>query len=328
MIINTAHFFSGAGGDVTGFKMAGLKPVMALEIGADRCATLRHNHTELNIFEKPIQQFTLAEYPADQAHVHFYTYPCHRYTKGAAIHGTQTGDSLYLEVLREAVLKWPEVIVIENVLGMRHFKRVMETWTNLAHYYCTEMVIQGEWFGLQKKTRIFLILHRQPFLFKSLDNYSFTKTKQCLSDYLDRDVVVKEIPAYIHKRMAGEYRDKPKVYQPEQTTPINLTTNYKRDRSLHLVADSRYEGGVRPFSVSEVARLHGFPEGYTFYGSLGERYGQVVDAVMPSAAKALGHALQEYFACIGNLAVVPKPLGHTQLKRTKAATGYTQLSLM
>ena len=311
--ITSAHFFAGCGGDVTGFAMAGLKPVMALEIGKDRCQTLRHNHPDLKVVEKPVQDFTLAEYPAEQrALVHCYSFPCQKYSLAAAVHGTRTGDNLYLEALREAVLMWPEVIVVENVMGFRHFKRAMETWQNLAHYHTTEMIVRGEWFSLQRKTRIFLILHRQLFKFLPLYRYSEKGNygERRLGDYLELDGPANlKVPDYIYKRLDGEYRDQPNVYHPEQRDPIALTTNYKRDRSNHLIRDERYPKAVRPFSVRELANLHGFPSSYQLFGSLGEQYGQVVDSIMPVVAKALGHAIQEYFASISDLAKQPRHLG-------------------
>ena len=338
--VTSAHFFTGGGGDLSGFKEAGIKPVMALEVGRDRCQTLRHNHPGLKVLEQPIGTLTLDQYPPERALVHVFTYPCQKYSLASALHGQWQGDSLYLEALREAVLLWPEVLVVENVVGMRHFPRVMETWRRLPGYYCTEMLVRGEWFGLQKKTRLFLVLHRQAHLFKSLQFYTEKRAGETLADYLDspddEDQPLKNVPEYVYKRLDGDYRDRPNIYRSDQTEPINLTTNYKRDRSNHLVYDDRYPRGVRPFAVKELARLHGFPDSYQFWGNLGERYAQVIDCVMPSVAKALGLAIRGYFEAIGELAVPLRPLGYHKLyprlelerpvRTTAHQTGYVQTS--
>ena len=100
------------------------------------------------------------------------TFPCDHYTVAANMHGTWTGDALYLEALREIVLHFPELIILENVLGMRKFKRVMETFQALPFYYCTECVLYGDDFSLQRKARSFLILHRQPFAFDNISQRS------------------------------------------------------------------------------------------------------------------------------------------------------------
>jgi len=326
--IKSAHFFAWCGGDIEGFKMAGLQPEFAVEINPARCATLRHNHPELTVFDQPIEKLVMADYPTVAATspilVHVYTFPCTNYTLAGEVHKHRTGDALYLEALREAVIQWPEIIVIENVLGMRAFPRVMETWCNLAHYHTSEFVVNGEDFTLQRKARLFLILHRQPFQFKPLTEYLPTFAvrgvatgraadgRTRLADYLDAEPDVANKP-YILKRLNGEYQRLPNVYERDRTEPLPLTTNYKRDRSNHLVRDERFPGGVRPFAVEELARLHGYPEGYHFAGGINERYGQVIDSVMPPVAKAIGLALQAYFEAIPELGVQPKPLGHTQV---------------
>lgn len=129
------------------------------------------------------------------------------------------------------------------------------------------------------------------------------------------------IPPYIYQRMEGSYRDKPKIYNAEQIEPVNLFTNYSRDRSLFLVRDERAPKGVRPFSLREVANLAGFPPWYQFIGPVGETYDMVVDCVMPLMAQAIGAAVNNYFAAIPELAEVPGSLGYREVRsdRQKAA---------
>lgn len=301
------HLFAGCGGSACGMEQAGWSGAFAVEVDKDRCQSLRQNFPAMKIFEGPIQEMTLACWPRDIP-VHFYTFPCQSYTLAANVHGHWRGDSLYLEALREAVLLWPEVVVIENVLGMRKFPRVMETWRQLPHYHCTEFEVRGEMFTLQRKSRLFLILHRQAHSFQHLESYA-CKEHRTLGDYLDQQASVQVAP-YVLKRMEGEYRDRPIVYEPGRTEPVNLFTNYKRDRSNFLVS---HQGTIRPFSVREVARLHGFPESFQFAGSMNSQYGQVIDSVMVPVARAIGAALDGYFAAIPGLAPQPKPHGHRKV---------------
>lgn len=308
---HVAHFFAGCGGSVSGMEHAGWTGRFAVEVDADRCQTLRANFSEMTVFEGPIQHMTLKDYPAGYFPVHFYTFPCTNYTYGANVHGHWNGDSLYLEALREAVMLWPEVICIENVIGMRKFPRVMETWRNLAHYYTTEFELHGEDFTHQKKARVFLILHRQAFDFAPIE--PCTPQRTTLGEYLDPIPTAATVAPYILKRLNGAYRDNAIVYHPAQDTPVNLFANYKRDRSNYLIKDETVEAGARPFSVSEVARLHGFPEQFKFHGNLGAQYAQIIDSVMPPMAQALGQALNSYFDAIPGLAPQPKPLGYREV---------------
>ncbi|WP_201365821.1 DNA cytosine methyltransferase [Dictyobacter formicarum] len=311
-VLHTAHFFAGAGGDMCGLSLAGWVPHFAVEVNPYRCKTLRHNFPSCTVHEGPIQQLMLADYPPGSIPLFFVTFPCDHYTLAANMHGTWTGDALYLEALREIVLRFPEIIILENVLGMRKFRRVMETFRALPLYYCTEVVLYGEDFTLQRKARVFLILHRQPFDFDHIAQVQLARPGQQLAAYLEKDEPL-HIPQYVYKRLDGEYRDPPKIYDPQQEEPVNLFANYGRDRSLFLVRDRWAPRGVRPFSVRECANLHRFPRDYRFVGPLGESYDMVIDSVMPAMAYALGHAARRYFMAIRRLATVPQPHGYREI---------------
>jgi len=298
-------------------------PSFAVEINPYRCQTLRRNHPGLVVYEGPIQKMVLEDYPPGRILVFFITFPCDHYTVAANVHKKWTGDSLYLEALREIVLQFPELILLENVLGLKQFKRVMQTFRALPHYYTTEVVLYGEDFTLQRKARVFLILHRQPYTFFSFEQYRLPRPGNQLKDYLEMDAPLPEIPPYIYTRLdGGKYRDRPKVYSPEHAGPVNLFTNYKRDRSLFLIQDARCPRGVRPFSVREVANLHGFPSHpapYQFYGPLNERYDMLIDSVLPPVAYVLGQAANDYFAAIPSLADPPRSLGYRELLSNRHA---------
>ena len=194
----------------------------------------------------------------------------------------------------------------------------METFRCLPLYSCTEFGLDGTDFTHQRKKRVFLILHRQPYDFPALEQYRLPRPGARLRDYLDMEAPLPPIPPYIYTRLEGRtYRDGAKVYDPDQEDAVNLFTNYGRDRSLFLVRDPRAPRGVRPFTVREVANLHGFPQSYQFIGNLGERYDMVVDSVMPLMAYAIGRALVDYLESIPHLAQKPLPLGHREIISAK-----------
>src|SRR5579859_3383644 len=127
----SGHFFAGCGGDICGLKQAGWQPRFAVEVNRHRCRTLRHNSPRLQVFEGPIQTFTLDDYPQGPIPLFFLTFPCDHYTIAADIHKARTGDALYLEALREVILCYPELVVIENVYGLKKFKRSEEHTSEL-----------------------------------------------------------------------------------------------------------------------------------------------------------------------------------------------------
>jgi hypothetical protein len=87
-----------------------------------------------------------------------------------------------LEALREIVLHYPEICVVENVWGFRKFRRAIETFRCLPLYHCTEFRLRGEDFAHQKKKRVFLILHRQPYDFPTLGQYQRPRPGTRLKD--------------------------------------------------------------------------------------------------------------------------------------------------
>src|SRR5438874_5658785 len=70
-----------------------------------------------------------------ECHVTVATYPCTKYSPIADIHGTRTGDDLFLHFFRHIAIEQPEMYIVENVPGMKKFKVVMEAMTKLPDYY-------------------------------------------------------------------------------------------------------------------------------------------------------------------------------------------------
>ena len=331
------NLFSGPGG-MEYIRAAGWCSTDFVEYDKHACATLRANFPDGKVHECDIRTLRVRDYTRRYFPVHLYTFPCDRYSEYSNVWGQQDADDLHLHCLRNTVLLWPEIIIVENVLGMRKFPVIMELYRNLPHYQTTELIVWGEDFTLQRKSRVFLILHRQAFGFPSLEDFPqhhtiplpvlLVRPGRKLRDYLDDPSIPgPEMRPYIEKRLTGshpslsekKYRDTPKLYDPDQESPINLPTNYSRDRGVALVADPRYECGYRPFSVRELARLHGFPDNHNFAGPMTSQFSQVLDSVMPPVAYALGVLLNHYFEAIESLMPQPKSLGYHYVKTRRNA---------
>jgi hypothetical protein len=127
-------------------------------------------------------------------------------------------------------------------------------------------------------------------------------------DERSRDDV--SITLYIGTHVQGGYQRPGNLYDPAQQTPINLPTNYGRDRSVAMVKDPASPYGYRPFSHRELARLHGFPDTHQFCGGKNVRFTQMIDAVMPPVAYMFFWLLNYYFEAIDELLPQPRPPGH------------------
>lgn len=86
-------YFSGAGGLDLGLIQSGCDVIQSLEYDALCCETLRQNflHTIVN---QDIRNVTVLDQQASD--VMAFTYPCTKYSTIADIHGTRTGDELFL----------------------------------------------------------------------------------------------------------------------------------------------------------------------------------------------------------------------------------------
>lgn len=288
-MISVKSYFSGAGGMDIGLSQAGLSVIQSLELDPGRIETLRLNFGH-SVVSSDISDVTVNSQPRSDVIVG--TWPCKRYSTIADIHGTRTGDNLFLHFFRHVALERPEVYVVENVPGMRKFAVVMEALTSLPDYYVrVECPVDTRRWLPQRRDRLILFGSRKPMDPEAPAPHG--KAMQ-ISDILEADPQI-EIPGYVYKRLRGGYRDKPIVCDRDGIAPT-CVAHYGRDRSTRLVRDARFKMGVRPFTVREYARLQGFPDSHVFCGNERSQYEQIGDAVPVPMARWVGTQIKSYFA--------------------------------
>lgn len=246
------------------------------------------SHAVLNV---DIKDKTVLEQP--QTDIIVGTYPCTKYSSIADIHGTRTGDDLFLHFFRHIAIEKPEMYIVENVPGMKKFKVVMEAMTKLPDYYVNVFcpVDAANWLP-QRRKRLILFGTRKPF---SISEPSEIKKKPGLKDILEKNPVV-EMPDYVISRIKGKYRDTPIIIDPELTNAIAPTcvAHYSKDLSTRLVKDKSSKYGVRPFSVREYARLQGFPDDFAFENKRSS-YKLIGNAVPVDMGRWVGDVAMKYF---------------------------------
>jgi DNA (cytosine-5)-methyltransferase 1 len=264
MYIPTAKgYFSGCGGMEIGIMQAGIKIIQSLDLDkeATHCMKMNAHYFSHTVLNADIKDKTVLEQPKSDIIVG--TYPCTKYSAIADIHGTRTGDDLFLHFFRHIAIEQPEMYIVENVPGMKKFKVVMEAMTKLPDYYVNVFcpVDAANWLP-QKRKRLILIGTKKPF---SINSPNQIKNRPRLKDILERNAEV-EMPDYVIKRINGQYRDKPIIVDPNLSNAMAPTcvAHYSKDLSTRLVKDCESEHGVRPFSIREYARLQGFPDDFQF----------------------------------------------------------------
>lgn len=256
-------YFSGCGGMEIGIMRAGIEIVQSLDLDkeATDCMRMNPKYFSHHVINADIKDIAVLEQPKTDIIVG--TYPCTKYSTIADIHGTRTGDDLFLHFFRHIAIERPEMYIVENVPGMKKFKVVMEAMTKLPDYYVNIFcpVDAANWLP-QRRKRLILFGTRRPF---SIAAPEVAKRRPRLRDILEKNPDV-EMPEYVISRIKGKYRDLPIVVDPSELAAIAPTcvAHYAKDLGTRLVKDPKSENGLRPFSIREYARLQGFPDDFQF----------------------------------------------------------------
>ena len=108
-------YFSGCGGMEIGLMQAGINVIQSLDLDTDATNCMKANPHYFNhqVLHKDIKVLTVLEQP--QSDIIVGTYPCTKYSPIADIHGTRTGDDLFLHLFLHIAIARPEMYIVENV---------------------------------------------------------------------------------------------------------------------------------------------------------------------------------------------------------------------
>jgi len=289
-MITANSYFSGIGMLDLGLQRAGISINQAFELDSDACKTYRANHKHGLIEGDLTQQLVMEQ---DSCDIMAFTYPCTKYSRIADIHGTRTGDELFLHALRHLAIARPEAYLVENVPGMRAFPVVMEAMTKMPDYYIqTFCPVKTETWLPQRRHRLIIVGTKKRFTMRPPEGTRAIT----LSEVLEQDPEIK-IPKALETRMQGGYRDLPIVSDPAKgDIAPTCVAHYHKDRSTRAVVDKRSPIGVRPYTVREWARLQGIPDNFTFPVSNNLAYKQIGNGVPVDMAYWAGKELIRYFS--------------------------------
>lgn len=288
-MITAKSYFSGAGGMDLGLVKAGIDVIQSYEIDTTCIETLKNNFGH-EILQEDITKITVLD--QKDADIYVGTFPCTKYSTIADIHGTRTGDDLFLHFFRHVALARPEMYIVENVPGMRKFRVVMEALTRLPDYYVRiECPVDANIWLPQNRKRLILIGTKKPFYSLEYPEKKTIRLKNVLENNPDIN-----IPNYVYNRLNGRYRDMPIVSDPD-TDDLAPTciAHYSKDISTRLVKDGNI---IRPYTTREYARLQGFPDWFKFAGNNSDIYKQIGNAVPVPMAKWIGKQANKYFKYI------------------------------
>jgi len=286
-------YFSGCGGMEIGIMQAGISMLQSLDLDkeATNCMKANDHYFSHAVLTSDIKDKTVLDQP--ETDIIIGTYPCTKYSPIADIHGTRTGDDLFLHFFRHIAIEQPEMYIVENVPGMKKFKVVMEAMTKLPNYYVNVFCpIDASLWLPQRRKRLILVGTKRHFL---ISPPTQNKRRIQLKDILEENPDV-EMPDYVIRRIKGKYRDLPIIVDPNESDAIAPTcvAHYSKDLSTRLLKDRESKYGLRPFSIREYARLQGFPEDFHFENKRSS-YRLIGNAVPVQMGKWAGDAAMKYF---------------------------------
>ena len=286
-------YFTGAGGMEIGMLQAGIDVKQSLDLDTDAIECLQYNPKYFGhkILHRDIKDIRVLD--QDHTDIIIGTYPCTKYSTIADIHGTRTGDDLFLHFFRHVAIEQPEAYVVENVPGMKKFAVVMEAMTKLPGYYVNVIcpVDALNWLP-QTRKRLIIIGTKKPFLIGSPQP---SGNRIRMKDIIERNPIY-DMPDYVISRINGKYRDKPIIVDPSMPGAFAPTcvAHYAKDMGTRLVKCNNNEYGLRPFSVIEYARLQGFPDDFIFPEKRSS-YKLIGNAVPVHMGRWAGSELMRYF---------------------------------
>nr|WP_067054100.1 DNA cytosine methyltransferase [Mucilaginibacter sp. L294] len=285
-------YFSGAAGMELGFMRAGVSVQQSLDLDIDaiKCLKLNPAYIQHKIAHQDIKDKLVDKAECD---IMIGTYPCTKYSSIADIHGTRTGDDLFLHFFRHVAIGQPEMYVIENVPGMKKFPVVMEAMTQLPGYYVNVIcpVNALNWLP-QNRDRLIIIGTKKPF---SITAPVAKRRKLRIKDIIEKNPIYTMKP-HVIARITGKYRDMPIIVDPNSPGAYAPTcvAHYSKDQGTRMVKDKNSEYGARPFTIREYARLQGFPDDYYFPDKLSS-YKLIGNAVPVELGEWAGQQAMRYF---------------------------------
>lgn len=286
-------YFSGCGGMEIGIMQAGINMLQSLDLDkeATNCMKANDHYFSHDVLTSNIKDKTVLDQP--ETDIIIGTYPCTKYSPIADIHGTRTGDDLFLHFFRHIAIEQPEMYLVENVPGMKKFKVVMDAMTKLPDYYVNVFCpIDASLWLPQRRKRLILVGTKRHFLISPPPQ---DKRRILLKDILEENPDV-EMPDYVIRRIKGKYRDLPIIVDPNEIDAIAPTcvAHYSKDLSTRLLKDRKSKYGLRPFSIREYARLQGFPDDFHFENKRSS-YRLIGNAVPVHMGKWVGEVAMKYF---------------------------------
>ena len=288
MALKVIDLFCGAGGSTLGYKMAGFKVILAVDINGVVLDSYKANHPEVEIWQTDILQLTAKDLP--KADVIIGSTPCQEFST-AKLNCTydMALTNHFLNLIREYN---PKYWMLENVPTIPKFLHVSYNILNAADYGVP-----------QKRRRCIAGKYPLPTPTHS-ENGNQTLNNGALKPWVKFGEIKHPdgSKVFSQKALMGAFKRAQKMWKKGNTfnfrfvgdndvMPTLLSTEPAGLRTSSIIIWD--EGKLRRLSWLECVRVQSFLDNYIFKGNLQQRYHQLGDAVPPLLAKAVAMAINE-----------------------------------
>lgn len=308
---NVADIFSGAGGFGLGFRKAGFKIKVAVEIDRDAARTYSANHQNTVVLQEDVANVDykdLVKY-GGEIKIIIGSPPCEPFTAANPNRIEDPADRLYVDPAGQLTLEFirlvgelgPEVFVMENVAALAEepLKSYIEREFKRVGYHVYFNVLHAEDYGVPSRRRRVFISNIE---IKPPKTRRVT-VREAIGDMPPPDsgqLPNHESVSLSPKKQQRITRLKPGEALMRYKGAVGFYENYIRliwDDIAPTVMGSRrfvHPEEHRILTVREQARLMGYPDDYVFYGSKDAQYNQVGESVPPPLAYVIALEVRKF----------------------------------
>lgn len=317
--LNFIDLFSGAGGLSCGLVMAGWTPVGSVEIMEQAVSTYKYNFVDKKGFDENVETRDIREPDVKQ---HLYNsvkgkkvdmivggFPCQGFSMAGNRIVTDKRNTLYLDMLEIVENLKPEVVVMENVPGLRSMlggkveEKIINDFENIGYKINVTLLNAADYFTPQTRKRVIFIgnrigvenLHPRPLL--TAEHY--VTTKDAIGDLIQRkpDPLFNHVPSNHSESMQKRLM----AVKEGESLYGGYSDSWKKcpwDKPSCTIKENHGGTNIHPIlprviTAREMARLQSFPDDFVFQGSKKWQLTQIGNAVPCYLGKAIGLATQK-----------------------------------
>jgi DNA (cytosine-5)-methyltransferase 1 len=304
--------FSGAGGISCGFEMAGINPILGIEIDPIAAETYEKNFPNTKLYCGDIRKMSLDKIKElignKPVHILAGGFPC----QGFSIAGYRDPDDkrnvLYKEVVRIVKEIKPWFVVLENVPGIismekgQVYKRIIEDFESIGYSNMSVHILEAADYGVaQLRPRTIFIANRfdlpNPYPMPHLKPEEYNSIESAIDDlkYSDLNPSIN----HVWPKHSKSTIERIKKIKPGCSLYDRYVDAFKRQyRGVPSMTIKENHGGShihyeldRCITPREMARLQSFPDSFIFAGNMKKAMWQIGNAVAPILFKNIGLAL-------------------------------------